>query len=100
LNSLKNPAREWAEEETTEILLFRKPYRFRSVNPNPLTYLQFVDDLGKRKDISSFIKNNIREPNIDEKIKRGEHFNITKLPYDLGKEMYIKRMKTSSLRAM
>lgn len=93
LKSLTEPAREWIEEDATEVVLFRKTYRFRRVNPSPLTYLQFVEDLDKRKDMWSFIKDAIREPNIDEKIKRGEQFSILKLPYDLGRERYIQRMK-------
>jgi hypothetical protein len=32
-----------------------------------------------------FIVENIKEENIDEKIKNGDHFNILKLPYDIGK---------------
>src|SRR5438045_7851490 len=78
---LLNPASE-------KVSLFRKTYYFRNVNANQLTYLQFVDDLEDRSDMHDFIVRSIKEENIDEKIKDGDQFNILKLPYDMGKEMY------------
>ena len=98
LKDLKEPVREWTESDVTEISLFRKKYHFRRVNPNPLTYLQFIDDLDNRNDMYGFIIKNIQEPNIDEKIKQGARFNILKLPYDMGREMYNNRMKNSPLK--
>jgi hypothetical protein len=76
------------ESRVEKVSLFRKTYYFRNVNANPLTYLQFVDDLEARNDMHDFIVKNIKEENIDEKIKNGDHFNILKLPYDMGKEVY------------
>ena len=52
--------REWLETDVTEVSLFRKRYHFRNVNPHPLTYLQFVDDLENRSDMHGFIVENIK----------------------------------------
>lgn len=76
------------ESHIEKVPLFRKTYYFRKVNPSPLTYLQFVDDLEARNDMHDFIVRNIKEENIEEKVKNGDHFNILKIPYDMGKEMY------------
>jgi hypothetical protein len=78
----------FAESHVEKVSLFRKTYYFRNVNASPLTYLQFVDDLDGRNDMHDFIVRNINEENIEEKIKHGGHFNILKIPYDMGKEMY------------
>lgn len=85
--NLSDPDKVFSESSIEKVLLFRKTFWFRSVNPNPLTYLQFVDDLEGRKDMYDFIIKNITEESIDGKIKKGDHFNILKLPYDMGKEM-------------
>lgn len=97
---LKDPKsfdRKLVESEPEKVSLFRKTYHFRRVNPNPLTYLQFIDDLENRNDMYGFIIENIRVENIDDKIKENEHFNILKLPYDLGKEMYERRSENSNI---
>jgi hypothetical protein len=44
--------------------------------------------LEDRKEMYDFIVKNIKEENIDEKIKNGDLFTVLKLPYDMGKEMY------------
>ncbi len=88
LKALSEPQKEWVETDITELSLFRKKYHFRRVNPNPLTYLQFADDLENRNDMYEWIGENIKVENIDEKIKNGDHFNILKMPYDMGKKMY------------
>lgn len=93
LKDIKQSPKKWAEDDIIKISLFRKDYHFRKANPNPLTYLQFVDDLNDRSDICKSIIENITEADIDEKIKKEAHFKILKLSYDMGKEIYAKRHK-------
>lgn len=63
----------FSESSVEKILLFRKTFWFRHVNSNPLTYLQFVDELEGRKDMNDSIVKTITEESIDEKIKKGDH---------------------------
>jgi hypothetical protein len=87
LKDPEEPDPELVPSDPVEVSLFRKNYYFRRVNPVPLTYLQFIDELEDRDEIRPSIVESLKGENILERIKQGDHFLILKMPYDLGKKL-------------